>query len=223
MAGISTHPNRYGHTCFCERFAAFEQRASTAGAAMQTDYTGHTVPVINPATGEIRLAQIFVAVLPASLYTFAYASFTRRLPVWIEGQQRALSFFGGVTKAIGCDNLKAGLPSPCGSSRPSTPLLQHSPSITTRRSYRPVQNGRRTRPSSKAAFSIERWMLARLRKDRLFSLVDLNARISQRLVDLNNRPMRRKIPTSAMLAVDGLRLRQVLVVHMHEAELLRLR
>lgn len=92
------HPNGYGYTWFCERFAAFEQRASatfrnrhTAGAAMQTDYAGHTVPVIDPATGEIRPAQIFVAVLPASLYTFAYASFTQRLPDWIEGQQRALS------------------------------------------------------------------------------------------------------------------------------------
>lgn len=72
------HPNGYGYTWFCERFAAFEHRASatfrnrhTAGAAMQTDYAGHTIPVIDPATGEIQPAQIFVAVLPASSYTFA--------------------------------------------------------------------------------------------------------------------------------------------------------
>lgn len=48
---------------------------------MQAEYAGQTVPV----TGEIRLTQNFVAVLPAFLYTFAYASFTQRLPDWIEG------------------------------------------------------------------------------------------------------------------------------------------
>lgn len=51
------HPSGYGFTWFCERFAAFEHRTNatfrnrhTAGAAMQTDYAGHTVPVINPVT-----------------------------------------------------------------------------------------------------------------------------------------------------------------------------
>ena len=85
---------------FCERFAAFEQRANatfrnrhTAGAAIQTDYAGQTVPIVDPLSGEIRPAQIFVAVLPASLLTFAYASFSQRLPDWIEGQQWALSFY----------------------------------------------------------------------------------------------------------------------------------
>ena len=76
---------------------------------MQTDYAGPTVEVIDPQTGEIRQAQIFVAVLGASSLTFAMASFGQRLPDWIEGQTRALSYFGGVPKAIVCDNLKAGV------------------------------------------------------------------------------------------------------------------
>ena len=101
---------------FCDRFALFERRAHAtfrnrheAGAVMQTDYAGHTIPIIDPSTGVIHSAQIFVAVLAASSLTFAYASFSQKLPDWIEGQERALSFFGGVTKAIVCDNLKAGV------------------------------------------------------------------------------------------------------------------
>jgi len=78
-------------------------------AVMQTDYAGQTVPVIDPATGVIFPAQIFVAVLGASNLTFAFASFSQKLPDWIDGQVRALAFFGGVTKAIVCDNLKAGV------------------------------------------------------------------------------------------------------------------
>jgi transposase len=65
--------------------------------------------MIDPQTGEIRQAQIFVAVLGASSLTFAMGSFGQRLPDWIEGQTLALSYFGGVPKAIVCDNLKAGV------------------------------------------------------------------------------------------------------------------
>jgi transposase len=63
------------------------------------------VEVIDPQTGEVRQAQIFVAVLGASSLTFAMASFGQRLPDWIEGQTRALAYIGGVPKAIVCDNL----------------------------------------------------------------------------------------------------------------------
>jgi transposase len=63
------------------------------------------VDVIDPQTGEVRQAQIFVAVLGASSLTFAMASFGQRLPDWIEGQTRALAYIGGVPKAIVCDNL----------------------------------------------------------------------------------------------------------------------
>jgi transposase len=82
------------------------------GAVMQTDYAGHTIPITDPATGTVRQEQIFVSVLGASIYTFAWASLTHALPDWIDGQVRALKFFGGVTKAIVCDNLKAAVAKP---------------------------------------------------------------------------------------------------------------
>ena len=92
----ANHPQGYGYTWFCNRFVAFEHRMHAtfrnrheAGAVMQTDYAGHTVPIIDPSTGVIHAAQIFVAVLPASSLTFAYASYSQKLPDWIEGQERA--------------------------------------------------------------------------------------------------------------------------------------
>jgi transposase len=65
--------------------------------------------VIDPQTGEVRQAQIFVAVLGASSLTFAMGSFGQRLPDWIEDRTRALAYIGGVPKAIVCDNLKAAV------------------------------------------------------------------------------------------------------------------
>ena len=115
----AAHPNGYGYTWFCERYREFQNRISPryrnrheAGAVMQTDYAGHTIPVIDPATGQEHRAQIFVAVLGASNYTFAWASLSQKLPDWIDAQVRALHFFGGVPKAIVCDNLKAAVANP---------------------------------------------------------------------------------------------------------------
>lgn len=92
----TAHPNGYGYTWFCEGLQAFEQRRSpsfrnrfAAGAVMQTDYAGQTVPIFDLDSGRFLEAQIFVAVLGASSYTFAYASFSQALPDWIEGQCRA--------------------------------------------------------------------------------------------------------------------------------------
>jgi transposase len=67
---------------------------------MQTDYAGHTIPIIDPATGDEHRAQIFVAVLGASNYTFAWASLSQKLSDWIDAQVRALHFFGGGPSAV---------------------------------------------------------------------------------------------------------------------------
>jgi transposase len=113
------HPDGYGYTWFCEGFSAFEKRAGAtfrnrhaAGSVLQSYYAGQTIPLIDPRSGEVHPAQIFVAVLGASSYTFAMASLSQRLPDWIEGHCQALAFFGGVTKAIVCDNLKSGVIKP---------------------------------------------------------------------------------------------------------------
>jgi transposase len=69
----ATHPDGYGYTWFREQFRAFEESTSPsfrnrheAGAVMQTDYAGHTIPIADPASGGVHQAQIFVAVLGAS-------------------------------------------------------------------------------------------------------------------------------------------------------------
>jgi transposase len=57
---------------------------------------GATLPVIDATTGAVRQAQLFVAVLGASNYVFAEATWTQSLPDWIGSHCRALAWFGGV-------------------------------------------------------------------------------------------------------------------------------
>ncbi|WP_436103448.1 hypothetical protein [Pararhizobium sp. LjRoot238] len=75
---------------------------------MQTDCAGHTIPIIDPSTGVIHSAQIFVA-LPASSTTFGRSSFSQKLPDWGSSPGTRASLFSGVTNTIVCDNLKAGI------------------------------------------------------------------------------------------------------------------
>ena len=63
---------------------------------MFIDYSGDTVAVIDPTSGEIRHAQIFVAVLGASKYAYAEATWTQTLPDWIASNIRILEYFGAV-------------------------------------------------------------------------------------------------------------------------------
>jgi hypothetical protein len=90
---------------------AFTERA--AGERLFVDYAGHTVDVICPKTGEVRTAQIFVATLGASSYTYVEASWTQSLPDWVSSHVRAFEFFGGVPAQLVPDNLEAGVTKAC--------------------------------------------------------------------------------------------------------------
>jgi transposase len=65
--------------------------------------------VIDPSTGEIRQAQLFVAVFGASNYTYAEATWTQSLPDWLGSHVRALEFFGGAPEMVVPDNLRSGV------------------------------------------------------------------------------------------------------------------
>jgi len=194
----TAHPNGYGYTWFCDAFRAFESRTGAtyrnrheAGAVMQTDYAGQTMEIVDPETGEIHDAQIFVAVLGASSLTYASASFTQRLPDWIAGQCQALAYFGGVPKSIVCDNLKAGVAKPLW----FEPSLNQTFAAMAEHYDTTILPTRVRKPRDKAKVEVavqivERWILARLRNRRFFSLGELNEAIRALLIDLNNRPMR---------------------------------
>ena len=80
---------------------------------MFVDYAGAVIDVIGPKTGEVRAAQLFVAALGASSYTYVEATWSQKLPDCIASHTRALTFFGGAPSQIVSDNLKAGVTKAC--------------------------------------------------------------------------------------------------------------
>ena len=112
-------PNGYGYSRFCDLFREFGQRLSpvmrqthVAGDKVFVDYSGKKLAIADPTTGEIREAEIFVAVLGASGYTYAEATWTQTLPDWIGSHVRMFEFFQGCPRLVVPDNLKSGVNKP---------------------------------------------------------------------------------------------------------------
>jgi transposase len=101
------HPDGYSYSQFCHHYRQWRKRLHTvmrhqhqAGEKLFVDYADQTVPVIDPESGEIIQAQIFVAVLGASSYTYAEAHGAQTLPNWIGAHVRALAFLGGAPEVV---------------------------------------------------------------------------------------------------------------------------
>ena len=93
----------YKYTSFCVKYREWAlglkrsmRQVHVAGEKLFVDYAGQTVPIVDPSTGEISAAQIFVATFGASNYTYACATARQTTTDWISAQVQALEFFGGV-------------------------------------------------------------------------------------------------------------------------------
>ena len=193
------HVDGYCYSHFCERHREWLKMVSptmrqthAAGEKLFVDWAGDTMPVFDAVTGLERRAHIFVAVLGASNYTYAEARWSEALPDWIGAHVNAFTAIGGVAGAVVCDNLKAGVTATCryepGINRTYQELATHYDTA--------ILPTRPRKPRDKAKVEvgvliIERYVLARLRKTRFFSLAELNVAMREIVADLNARIMRK--------------------------------
>lgn len=191
-------PEGYSYSQFCHHYRQWAKQLNPmmrqkhrAGEKLFIDYAGQTMPVIDPATGEVREAQIFVAVLGASNYTYVEAHASQSLPNWIGAHVRALAYLGGTPEVLVPDNLKAGVKSPHLYEPDINPTYQEF----ARHYGVAVVPARSRKPKDKAKVEVgvqvvERWILARLRDRTFFSLAELNQAIQELLAELNEQPMK---------------------------------
>jgi transposase len=198
-----THPEGYQYSWFCECYRAWQGKLDVvmrqdhrAGEKLFVDYAGQTVAVVDRLTGEVREAQIFVAVLGASNYTYAEATWTQGLPDWIGAHQRCFRYLEGVPEIVVPDNLRSGVSKAHRYEPDTNPTYQD---MATHYGVA-VLPARVRRPRDKAKVEagvlvVERWILAALRDRTFFSLAELNSVIRTLLETLNARPFK-KLPGS---------------------------
>jgi transposase len=195
------HPSGYQYSQFCYLYRQWAGRIDPvmrqehrAGEKMFVDYAGHTVDVYDLQANQMREAQIFVAVLGASNYTYAEATWSQTLPDWIGSHCRSFAFFGGVPQLVVPDNLKSGVNKACFYEPDINPTYldmanHYGTAIVPAR----VKKAKDKAKVEVAVQVVERWVLARLRNQQFFSLSQLNEAIAKLLVELNSRPFQ-KLP-----------------------------
>jgi transposase len=187
------------YSWFCHTYRAWANKldlvmrqSHRAGEKLFVDYAGQSIPIVNGHSGEVHEVAIFVAVLGASNYTYAEATWSQSLPDWIGSHVRTFAALGGVPEIVVPDNLKAAV----------TRAHRYEPEIN--RTYADlayhygfaVIPARAAKPRDKAKVEVgvqivERWMLARLRHHTFFSLVEVNAALAPLLLALNARPFKK--------------------------------
>ena len=101
------HSDGYGYSRFCDLYRSWKTRLDVSlrqdyvgGEKLFVDYAGETVDVVDPKSGEVRSAQIFVAVLGASNYTYSEATWSQDLRDWISSHVRTFEAIEGVVELV---------------------------------------------------------------------------------------------------------------------------
>ena len=197
------HPHGLQYSHFCTRYRAWRgtldlpmRQQHKAGEKMFVDFCGQTAPVTDRATGEIHEAQIFVAMLGASSYTYVEACWSQGLPEWITAHVHAFQYFGGSSTLVVPDNLKAGV-SVANRYEPEINRTYeewaryYDCAVVPARVHRPKDKAK----AEKGIQDVERRILAAVRHRTFFSLTELNEALSWLLIQHNERPFQ-KLPGS---------------------------
>ena len=163
-----------------------------AGEEIFVDYSGRKIPIADPKTGEIHEAEIFVAVLGASGYAYAEATWTQSLPDWIGSHVRMFEFFGGCPRLLVPDNLKSGI------NKPSffDPEVNRSYGMMAAHYNVGILPARPRKARDKAKVEAgvriaQTYLLGRLRNQTFFSLDEANNAIKPMVERMNDHVMRR--------------------------------
>lgn len=183
---------------FCRHYKQWRGRQKLSmrqvyqgGEKVFVDYCGVTVRIHLVESGEIIEAQIFVACLGASNYTYAEATASQSSEDWIGAHQRAFAYFGGVPKVIVPDNLKSGVSQACyyepGVNRQYHAFAEHyGVAVIPARPHKPRDKAK----VEKAVQTVEMQILAPLRDQHFTSLGQVNEAIRLGLTKLNQQVMR---------------------------------
>lgn len=206
------HPDGCQYSAFCRDYDAWLGRQDAVmrfehvpGDKLFVDYAGKTMAVVDRHTGEVDVAQVFVAALGASNYTYVEATLTQTVADWLGAHVRALEYFGGVPKAIVPDNLRSGVRRPCRYEPDLNPSYQdfaehYGVAILPARVRKPRDKAK----VEAGVQGVERWIMAPLRHRTFFSLGDLNVALREELERYNDRPLSKEAGTrqSRFLELD---------------------
>lgn len=190
----------YGYTQFMEHYhrkypaeKGSMKLEHQAGHEAFVDYAGKKLHIIDRQTGEELSVEVFISVLPFSQYTYVEACESQKKEHFLKCTANALSFFGGVPRAIVCDNLKSAV----SRSSKYEPEINRSFKAFARHHNCVINPTRAYSPQDKALVEnavhlVYQRIYHPIRNMHFFSLEALNAEISRLLVRYNDLMFQRK-------------------------------
>lgn len=193
------YPDGYQYSRFCELYRRWAKTLDLslrqeyrAGEKMFVDFAGKGIEVQDPHTGTRKEAEIFVAVLGASNYTYAEALESQDIPSWIAAHIHTFEYFHGVPRITIPDNLKSGVTKPCRYEPDLSPTYQdmathYGTAVIPARVGRPKDKAK----VEAGVLLVTRWITSALRHHVFFSIRELNEKIRELLTALNTRKFKK--------------------------------
>ncbi len=197
---LEQNPGGYQYSQFCRHYHAWRRHLDVvlrqdhvAGQKMFVDFSGPTLPIYDRETETVTLeAQIFISVLGASNYIYAEALPSQQLVPWVNAHAHAFAAYRGCPEVVVPDNLPAGVTK----AHRYEPVLNESYLDMATHFGVAVVPARPSKPRDKAKVEagvlvVERWILARLRNQRFYSLGELNVEIRRLVAAANLKPFKK--------------------------------
>jgi transposase len=193
-------PEGFSYSRFCHHYRMWESKLKAgmhiehkAGDIIYVDFTGKKMHYVNPETGEIIEAEIFLTVLGASQLLYVEAVKSQKLEDWISANENAWHYYGGTSRGICPDNLKSAVNEACN----YEPLLNETYDDLARHYNTVILPTRPRKPKDKALAEnavriVYQRIFAKLRNHTFFSLTELNEAIWEKLEEVNNAHFQRR-------------------------------
>ena len=190
----------YQYTQFCDTYRSWAKKSRATmrihhkpGDAMEVDWAGGTLPIIDPVTGKSDQAYLFVAVLPCSGYSYVELCGDMKQENWLLCHVHAYEYYGGVPRLLIPDNLKTGITK---NTRLDT-IINRSYAELADHYDTAIVPARVEAPKDKSHAEgtvsyVSTWILAALRNETFFSLADAKERVAEKLEELNSYPFKKR-------------------------------
>lgn len=194
-----TEPAGVGYSAFAQGYRAWARsrhvvmrQVHRPGDRLFVDFAGRTVEIRDRDGGPSQWAQIFVAVLGYSNFTFLHAVPSQSAKDWAECHIQVFNAMGGVPQWVVPDNLKAAVVRRGREAIELNPIFRACLAHygTAALPARP----RRPRDKGKAEVGVQigqRWVLFRLRDRVFFDVSELNAELRRLTAHLNAHPFKK--------------------------------
>jgi transposase len=193
-------PDGYGYSQFANLYRQWRgqvdvtmRQSHNAGEKLFVDFPGDTIPVWDRRTGEVALrAELFVAVMGASNYLYAEAFPSQELLYWVAAHVHCFEAMGGCPQIVVCDNLRSAVTRPHRyepdvNATFADMAAHYGVAVIPARAYKPRDKAK----AESGVLIAERWIIARLRDRRFYSLAEANAAIRACVAEINARPFQK--------------------------------